>query len=250
MVAQMFNMIRGDFYRLKHSKGFYITEFILIILIILVTANGALGSIGARSDALESFQNFQKNGDVWTAVNATKLMTSMASALIYLILPLFIMTSGFEFSRHSYKNLLSSGMTRLNYFFSKYAVFVVLMLLQFILYYGSVYVFTGFKNGFGVFTVHYAVRLGQTILFQLLLMIAAFSVAILALYVTFSTIAAVVTAIIFPLFISIIRMIFNKVDWLKYFDFQGTIDSAYFTHLSSHNLGLYIHSFICQLYKI
>ncbi|ANK62359.1 hypothetical protein AYR56_11065 [Loigolactobacillus backii] len=223
----MFNMIRGDFYRLKHSKGFYITEFILIALVLSSVLTGTLGTIGARSDSIEEFQ---QAGGAWNAVKATKLMTSMCSFLIYLILPLFIMTTGFEFSRRSYKNPLSSGMTRLNYYLSKYSVFIVIVLLQVILYYGTVYVVTGIKNGFGIFTLNFGIKMAQAILLQLLLLLAIFSVSILVLFITFSTISAVVTTIIFPLLVNILHMIFIKVAWLKYFDFQGTIDSAYFTH--------------------
>lgn len=112
----MFNMIRGDTYRLLHSKGFYITEFLLIILVLTSVLTGTLGTVGVQTESLAKMQDVTS---VWNAVKAMKLMTIMASFLIYLILPLFIMTTGFEFSRRSYKNLLSSGMTRLNYFFVK-----------------------------------------------------------------------------------------------------------------------------------
>ncbi|WP_412989665.1 hypothetical protein ACLJJ6_01290 [Pediococcus siamensis] len=233
----MFNMIRGDLYRLEHSKGFYITETVLVVLVLTSILTGTLGSVGTHPQDL---QNFQQANLVWTAGRATKLMTSMVSFLIYLILPLFIMTTGFEFSRLSYKNLLSSGMTRTNYFFSKYAVFLVIVCLQFILYYVTVFLGSGLKNGFGELTAKFGLKLAQTISLQLLLMLAIFAVSILILFWTFSTITAVVATILFPIVVSVIRVIFSKVDWLKYFDFQNTIDSAFFTHFSSHTMALSI----------
>lgn len=233
----MFNMIRGDFYRLRHSKGFYITEFILIVLILVSISTGTLGSVGISS---EGVNEFQQKDVIWTAVLAMKLMTSMNSFLIYLILPLFIMTTGFEFSRQSYKNLLSSGMTRVNYFISKYAVFLLIVVLQFVLYYGITFNGASLKNGIGDWTARFGIKIAQTISFQLLLMVAIFAISIFVLFLTFSTIAAIVTTIIFPLIIEIIHAIFSKTDWLKYFDFQISIDSAYFTHLSTNTLAIYI----------
>jgi len=233
----MFNMIRGDTYRLLHSKGFYITKFLLIILVLTSVLTGTLGTVGVQTESLAKMQDVTS---VWNAVKAMKLMTIMASFLIYLILPLFIMTTGFEFSRRSYKNLLSSGMTRLNYFFSKYAVFIMIVCLQFILFYGTTFLGTGLKNGFGTLTANFGLKISQTILLQILFIIAIFSVSILVLFVTFSTITAVTTTIIFPLLIQIMSAIFNKVNWIKYFDFQSIIDNAYFTHLSAQTLTYYI----------
>lgn len=235
----MFNMIRGDAYQLRHSRGFYITEFLLIALVLSSVLTGALGTIGVSTESLQTFQ-VQGTSTSWNAVKAIKLMTSMASFLIYLILPLFIMTTGFDFSHYSYKNLLSSGMTRLNYFVSKYAVFIAIVLLQFIIFYNTVYLSAGFKNTFSILTISFVTRLLQTVALQLLLMIAIFSVSILVLFTTFSTIAAVITAIIVPILTQIIHSIFIKTEWIKYFDFQTMIDSAYFVPLSVHEVRLYV----------
>ncbi|MCT4398104.1 ABC transporter permease [Pediococcus ethanolidurans] len=233
----MLNMIRGDAYRLRHSKGFYITEFFLIALVLIAALTETLGTIGVQTEALETFRD---DNTIWNAVKAVKLMTIMVSFLIYLILPLFIMTTGFEFSRQSYKNLLSSGMTRSNYFFSKYAVFIVIVFLQFVLYYAAVYLGVGLKNGFGTLTIKFGVKISQTILLQFLFMIAIFSISILVIFITFSTITAIVTTIVFPILIQIIRSIFTKIDWIKYFDFQSSIDGAYFTSMSAHELTMYL----------
>ncbi|BAP86304.1 hypothetical protein LOOC260_117980 [Paucilactobacillus hokkaidonensis JCM 18461] len=233
----MFNMIRGDAYQLRHSKGFYITEISLIILVLSSVLTGTLGSIGVRTEGL---QKLQGPATTLNAIGETQLMTCMGSFLIYLILPLFIMTTGSEFSHHSYKNLLSSGMTRINYFFSKYAVFIVIVLLQFIIFYATVYLSAGFKNGFGVPTDSFEIKIFQTIIFQLLLMTAIFSVSILILFTTFSTITAVIATIVFPIIVQIIHSIFIKAEWIKYFDFQSMIDGAYFSPLSAHEMVLYL----------
>ncbi|WP_041094358.1 hypothetical protein [Paucilactobacillus hokkaidonensis] len=237
----MLNMITGDFYRLRHSKGFYITELVLITFILATVLTGTLGSVSARpsSSSFSAFQQANTDGH-WNSVTATKLMTSMCSFLVYLILPLFIMTIGFEFSSGSYKSLLSSGMTRANYFCSKYTVFIIIILIQFILYYGAVYTASGMSNNWGNFTVSFGIKMSQVILFQLLLILAIFAVAILIMFLTFSATAAIITTIVWQFLVAVFRMIFIHATWLKFFDFQGTIDTAFFVQMSPRDSVLYI----------
>lgn len=237
----MFNMILGDFYRLKHSKGFYITELILVAFILTIVLTSTLGSVSARPSSA-SFSMFQQAGvnGHWSGIQAVKLMSSMCSFLIYLILPLFILTTGFEFSSGSYKNLLSSGMTRTNYFFSKYIVFIIVVLLQFILYYVLIYMVAGATNTFGNFTVNFSIKMGQVIIFQLLLTLAIFAVSILVMFITFSITAAIITTVVWQFIISVFRMVLIHATWLKFFDFQGTIDTIFFAQMSLHDTSLYI----------
>lgn len=232
----MLNMARADMYRLFHSKGFYITQILMIIVATISILTSTLGEVGADSDGFNQFQSASQKVD-WTGVQSVKAMTSETSFLIYFILPLFIMTIGFEFSRKIYKNPLSSGMTRLNYFVSKYVVFLLISACQLIFYYVFIFLVGGLKNGFGKITGHFLIKFFQTASVQLLELSAIFAIATLVMYLFFSTIAAVVTTIILPLIVSILVLIFTSHDWLRYFSFQGNIDSAYFTHYTSGEMS-------------
>lgn len=49
----MINAIRADFYRLLHTKGFFITQIALILIIIVSVFTQALGSSGVMTEQLE-----------------------------------------------------------------------------------------------------------------------------------------------------------------------------------------------------
>lgn len=232
----MLNMARADLYRLVHSKGFYITQFVMIILVVISILTSSVGIIGGGSGSLANFQAANQKV-VWTGVQCVKAMSSMTSTLIYFILPLFIMTIGFEFSRKVYKNPLSSGMTRLNYFISKYVIFLAIALCQFIFYYGFIFLAGGFKNGFGNITSHFVIKMLQTVGLQYLELSALFAISTLVMYLFFSTITAVVTTIIFPLVYYILAATLDKQHWLMHFAFQENIDSAYFMHYTATQMS-------------
>lgn len=227
----MLNMARADFYRLWHSKGFYITQIALILLILISILTNSVGVIAGGDENLYAFQAAQ-NKLTWTAVRSIQVMSSMTSALIYFLLPLFIMTIGFEFSRKIYKNPLSSGMSRLNYFISKYCVFILITFCQFIFMYVTIFLAAGFKNGFGHPSSHMFGKMSATIGMQFLMMVTIFSISVLIMYLTFSTITAVIVTIIFPIIMTILVQLFPKQHWLIYFNFQNKIDAAYITHFS------------------
>ena len=238
----MFNMLRADTYRLLHSRGFYITQFVMIGLVVVSVATDSL-SMMIGSAGLSSFQN-QASHVTWTAVNSVKLMSSMASLLLYILLPLFIMSIGFDFSRKIYKNPLSSGMTRLNYFISKYFVFVLITVGQLLFYYGVIFLSTGIKSGFGKLTVLLVKKWVQVFSLQLLELNAIFAISVLVIYLSFSTIAAVITTVVTPVLIPVLLQLFTKAHWLRNFDFQSRVDSAYFTQYRGTDLsGLMIASF-------
>lgn len=225
-------MIRADLYRLLHSKGFYITEAVLIFAISLSIMTKTAGTMGANTQDLEKFQ-IASQAKVWNSITSVSAMSSMASILIYLILPLFIMTIGFDFSRKIYKNPLSSGMTRINYFISKYFVFLVLIFLQFVFYYGTIFIVSGLKNGWGNPSSYFLHKIIFTIGLQVISLLAIFAISIFIMYLSFSTVASIIFTIVFPLIISIISAVFKHTTWLKYFDFQLNMNSAYFMHYSS-----------------
>ena len=228
----MLNMVRADAYRLFHSKGFYITQILLVAIVVFSISLEGVATILGGNDALSNFQNTNTKF-AWNAVQSVKLMSSMASVLIYFLLPLFVMTIGFEFSRKIYKNPLSSGMSRFNYFCSKYGVFLLIELCQFIFFYLAIFITAGLKNGVGHVTARFIGKMLATIGIQFMAINAILAIGLLLMYVFFSTITAVLSTIIFPMIVTLAVELFPKSHWLKYFSFQSVIDSAYFTNYST-----------------
>lgn len=230
----MFNMARADSYRLAHSKGFYVTEIVLIGLIIVNVATQSLSMV-LGSDRLRAFQSTVTHLD-WTGAQSIKMMSSMASLLIYILLPIFSITIGFEFSRDIYKNPLSSGMTRLNYFISKYIIYLFLSLFQLILYYTLIYLTSGIQHGFGHTNGLFWTSMLRTFGVQYLNFTALFTLAMLVMYLSFSVLITVIFTIIFPIILSIFFQIFPHAHWINLFAFQQNIDSAYFSKYSGVHL--------------
>lgn len=222
----MINTIRADSYRLFHSKGFYINQLLLIGLVVLSVGTEALGSVGISHDSLQQLQE-QVTQAKWSGANTLIAMSTMSSFLMYFCLPLFVMTIGFDLSKKTLKNLISSGISRGEFFFSKYIVFLVTILMQFAFYYGLSFLTAAIKNGVGDFGVNYFENFFRTLGVQYLSINAIFAFGLLALYLCFSNIAAVLAVVILPIATGIITIIYSKVKVLQYISFQGSMDSAW-----------------------
>lgn len=222
----MINTIRADFYRLFHSKGFFITQFLLIAVVVLSVSMEALGSVGLNVGDISSPQDSFALQQ-WTSATTLTAMSSMASFLLYFCLPLFVMTIGFDLSRQTYKNVLTSGISRGHFFLSKQVTFLVMSLMQLIFYYGSAFLTAWAKNGLGTFEADYLTNFIRMFGIQFLCLNAIFSIGMLLLYLTFSNVAAVLAVVVSPLLIAAGTLALSKYDWLTYFNFQSLIDSAW-----------------------
>lgn len=220
----MLNSIKADFYRLFHSKGFYITQGLLLLLVVTSVTGEALGSIGVtgqqslQSDALEA---------VWTGRVTIEAMSSMASFLLYFCLPLFVITIGFDLTKKTYKNLLTAGVSRRGFFVSKYIVFVLMSLMQFVIYYGAAFVTACIKNGAGSINGEFIGNFFRVFGLQFVFFQAIFGLAVVAMNLVRSNVASVLAVIIFPIVVSMLAMLLKNADWLQYLNFQGNIDSAW-----------------------
>ena len=96
-------------------------------------------------------------------------------------------------------------------------------------YYGISFLTASLKNGVGDFGTNYFENLFRTLGVQYICINAIFAFGLLALYLSFSTISAVLAVVITPMIISILSMINAEVDALRYFSFQSTMDSAWLT---------------------
>ncbi|MGM0213837.1 ABC transporter permease [Enterococcus sp. AZ109] len=222
----MVNTIRADFYRLFHSKGFYITQFVLITVVVLSVLTEGLATVGSNNEMLNSLQDQVKQAQ-WSGANTVVSMSTMASFLIYFCLPIFVMTIGYDLSRKTLKNLITSGVSRGKFFFSKYVVFLVMSLMQFVFYYGSTFISASLKSGVGTFGSDYFENLFRAILIQFISVQGIFAFGLLVLFLTFSNISAVLTVVLLPVVISIVSIINNEVEVFRYLSFQGNIDAAW-----------------------
>ncbi|RGW61932.1 hypothetical protein [Enterococcus durans] len=144
----MINAIRADFYRLLHTKGFFITQIALILIIIVSVFTQALGSAGVMTEQLKHLQSGALDLK-WDSYQTVIAMSTMAAYLIYFSLPLFVMILGYDLTKKTYKNQLAIGISRWYFFMSKYLIFLLISACQFIFYYGFTFLAAGIRYGFG-----------------------------------------------------------------------------------------------------
>lgn len=222
----MINSLKADLFRLFRSKGFYLTLFILILHQVMVTINEAVGSIGIVSESSPEEANHIIDNIVWTADIAVRQASHTTSLLIYLGLPLFVMIIGFDLVRSTYKNILTIGISRTEYFLSKLMIFAFVLLLEILIYYALSFIIGGIKNGWGELDSHFWLHFGQVIGFQYINILAIFSLSMVVLYWLFSNVGAVIVAVASPIILASMAMFIQK-DWLAYFNFQTNIDQAW-----------------------
>jgi ABC-2 type transport system permease protein len=229
----MINAIRADFYRLFHTKGFYITQISLIALVVLVVLTQALGSTGVSSEQLTQLQHGFYDSR-WNGYQTVIAISSMASFLIYFCLPLFTMIIGHDLTKKTYKNQLAIGVSRLYFFVSKYLIFLLVSALQFAFYYIFTFLAGIVRYGLGTPPENFWSNILRTVGIQFLSLQALFAIALLLLCLAFSNVFAVIGVIISGLVLSIPQAVFPKVEWVKYLDFQSNINLAWVTNVPEH----------------
>ena len=221
----MLHSLKADFYRLFKSPGFYITLIVLTLYQGMTVWFEAIGHIGMESD--QAAQNQARFQDMtWTADVAAQAMSNMSSLMIYFGLPLFVMIIGYDTSRQTYKNILTMGVTRLQYFISKIVVFVVALFLELVFYYGIGMLIAGFRHGWGQINMDFWQDFSQIFAVEFLNILAIFAVATLILYWFFSNVGAVISTIVLPLITTVVITL-SQIEWLAPFSFQAATDLAW-----------------------
>ncbi|GGP11402.1 hypothetical protein [Oceanobacillus neutriphilus] len=225
----MVNAVRADLYRLFHTKGFYITQLLLILFVVISVLAEATGNVGVNLEETTDIQSHLQVND-WDSYQTFIAFSSMASFLIYFCLPLLVMIAGYDFVHKSYKNQLTSGVSRFQYFGSKYLIFIVVTALQFLFYYTSAFLTAAVKNGIGTAPKDFWINALQTIGIQFIAFQAIFIIGLCILVITFSNVSSIISIIVIPLIINILSAVLN-IGWLKYFDFQYGINFAWIRDL-------------------
>lgn len=111
----MINLIKADLYRIFRSKGIYITTGLLLVLFVL-QARGEIDSIGVSSSEMEGIEEVVQQ---LTGIIAPLIIMKGNDNLLYFLLPIIIFIASVDFSSGTAKNVLSNGVSRTKYYFSK-----------------------------------------------------------------------------------------------------------------------------------
>lgn len=125
----MLRIIKADIYRMVRGKGVYITLAFILLLLIL-TAAGNAGRVGVNVDNANDMVEYNTAS---TGKDAAFKAMAMTDNMAYLLLAILIIIAGVDFSEKSIKNVLSGGISRSKYYFSKWILAMIVVIIVMIL---------------------------------------------------------------------------------------------------------------------
>lgn len=208
----MIHTIQADFYRLFRSKGFWITEFILFALMLMGATIGATGHLMSVNTTPQT--EFPTKG--WDGVQALINASSNGSNLVFLCLVLTCLVLGVDLIGKLYKNSLTVGVSRTEFFFAKFFVLASIALLQLITSLVIAFIPATILNGFGTMPDGFVTNLLLTISLQFLCLLAWLSIVSFILYVSHSYLAVFIGYLVSSILLSMPMLVFPDIEILRY----------------------------------
>ncbi len=207
----MIHTIQADFYRLFRSKGFWITEFILFILMLMGATIGATGHLMAVNTTPPETPTHGWNG-IEALINAS----SNGSNLVFLCIVLACLVLGVDLIGKLYKNNLTVGVSRTEFFLAKTFVLASIALLQLITSLVIAFIPATLLNGLGTMPDSFVTNLFLTISLQFLCLLAWLSIVSFILYLTHSYLAVFIGYLISSIILSTPMLLFPDIEILRY----------------------------------
>ena len=208
----MIHTIQADFYRLFRSKGFWITEFILFALMLMGATIGATGHLMSVNTTPET--EFPTKG--WDGVQALINASSNGSNLVFLCIVLACLVLGVDLIGKLYKNNLTVGVSRTEFFLAKTFVLASIAFLQLILSLVIAFIPATILNGFGTMPDGFIGNLLITISLQFLCLLAWLSIVSFILYVSHSYLAVFIGYLVSSILLSMPMLVFPDIKILRY----------------------------------
>ena len=212
----MIHTIQADFYRLFRSKGFWITEFILFALMLMGATIGSTGHLMSVNTTPET--EFPTKG--WDGVQALINASSQGSNLVFLCIVLACLVLGVDLIGKLYKNNLTVGVSRTEFFLAKAFVLTCIALLQLIISLVIAFIPATILNGFGTMPDGFIGNLLITISLQFLCLLAWLSIVSFILYVSHSYLAVFIGYLVSSIILSMPMLIFPSIKILPYLSLQ------------------------------
>ena len=207
----MIHTIQADFYRLFRSKGFWITEFILFVLMLLGATIGATGHLMSVQTAPPETPTHG-----WNGIEALINVSNNGSNLVFLCIILVCLVLGVDLIGKLYKNSLTVGVSRTEFFLAKFFVLASIALLQLIASLVIAFIPATILNGFGTMPDGFIGNLLVTIFLQFLCLLAWLSIVSFILYVSHSYLAVFIGYLVSSILLSIPMLLFPDIEILRY----------------------------------
>lgn len=209
----MIHTIQADFYRLFRSKGFWITEIVLFALMLMGATIGATGHL-MSVDTTPPESEIPTQG--WNGVQALINASSQGSNLVFLCIILACLVLGVDLIGKLYKNSLTVGVSRTEFFLAKSVVLANIALMQILISLVIAFVPATILNGVGTMPEGFIGNLLLTIGLQFLCLLAWLSIISFILYVTHSYLAVFIGYLISSILLSTPMLIFPDIEILRY----------------------------------
>ncbi len=221
----MLNMLKADFYRLSKIKGFWITQALILLFVFMTIKTSTVGHLGVV-DGQELQQAAQSYGESWNGVVSVSAVQSMGDALLYFMLPLLVFIIGTDFTKGTYKNILTVGVSRYKYFFSKLTSFTIVLTIQLIMIYMVAFL-TGFVlNGAGDVTIDFIKNTLEVLGVQMIFLLAITVLASALLFITKNNVVSIIFTIVFPAVLAILHLLNPNVRLYEILDFSTALKLA------------------------
>ena len=230
----MIHTIQADFYRLFRSKGFWITEFILFVLMLMGATIGATGHLMAVNTTPPETPTHG-----WDGVQALINTSSNGSNLVFLCIILVCLVLGVDLIGKLYKNSLTVGVSRTEFFFAKSFVLASIALLQLIASLVIAFIPSTLLNGLGTIPDGFVTNLLLTISLQFLCLLAWLSIVSFILYLTHSYLAVFIGYLISSIILSMPMLVFPDIEILRYL----ILDFAY--AMTSNSQAIFYTITVC-----
>ena len=207
----MIHTIQADFYRLFRSKGFWITEFILFVLLLMGATIGATGHLMSVNTTPPETPTHGWNG-IEALINAS----NNGSNLVFLCIILVCLVLGVDLIGKLYKNSLTVGVSRTEFFLAKSFVLASIALLQLIASLVIAFIPATLLNGIGTMPDGFATNLLLTIFLQFLCLLAWLSIVSFILYVSHSYLAVFIGYLVSSIILSMPMLVFPDIEILRY----------------------------------
>ena len=209
----MIHTIQADFYRLFRSKGFWITEIVLFALMLMGATIGATGHL-MSVDTTPPETELPSKG--WDGIQALINASSQGSNLVFLCIILACLVLGVDLIGKLYKNSLTVGVSRTEFFLAKSVVLASIALMQILISLVIAFVPATILNGLGTMPEGFIGNLLLTISLQFLCLLAWLSIVSFILYVTHSYLAVFIGYLISSTLLSTPMLIFPDIEILRY----------------------------------
>ena len=229
----MLHTIQADFYRLFRSKGFWITEAILVLNIVSGVIFGATGHVGVNTES-----KLPQATEVWTGFKALINYSGSISMTIFFTIIVITLVLGTDLTQNLYKNSLAYGVSRTSYYFAKSAVVLTIALFQFLVSYGLVFLTAILYNGLGSMPEHFFAHFGLTLVMQFLSTLAWVSIISFLLYASQSITLAFVGYFIGNIFLGLPALFFKDIDILHYLNLEFQYSMVQSTTATNYTLSI------------